>query len=201
MVVRQTSVLCPSSWSADNWHLRYHTGYRFFRLTCVPQNCTQSKIITVWSMQLFTESWRNGPSMLVDLIVMSRDYSYKYFRYFLFREFIHHRFISTWRLTLIFLLQRKKTQISLEPAGTFFSDYDPSLNPTLINSFATAALRIGHSMIRQRFSQTTDQFTQRRLIPTSSAFFNPTSLFSSSSDGIGEILQGLVAQASRGVDR
>ena len=108
MVVRQTSVLCPSTRSADNWHLRYHTGYGFFRLTCVPQNCTQSKIITVWSMQLFIESRRNGPSMLVDLIVMSRDYSYKYFRHFLFREFIHHRFISTWHLTLIFLFTAKE---------------------------------------------------------------------------------------------
>ncbi|XP_067034092.1 peroxidasin-like isoform X2 [Acropora muricata] len=114
---------------------------------------------------------------------------------------LQHITYNEWLPVLFNEKLRKKARISLEPSGTFFNDYDPSLNPTLFNSFATAALRIGHSMIRQSFSQTTDQFTQRRLIPTSSAFFNPTSLFSSSSDGIGEILQGLVAQASRGVDR
>ncbi|XP_068680245.1 peroxidasin-like [Montipora foliosa] len=41
--------------------------------------------------------------------------------------------------------------ILLEPAGTFFTRYDPHVFPDIFNSFSTAALRMGHTLIRGDF--------------------------------------------------
>ena len=89
----------------------------------------------------------------------------------------------------------------LEPAGQFFNGYNPTVNPEIINSFAAAALRVGHTLIRDDFGQFNRQFQQRSFIPAKTAFFDPTSLYSNSGDGIREILLGLVTQASQKVDR
>lgn len=114
---------------------------------------------------------------------------------------IQHITYNEWIPVLFNERLRKNANISLEPAGKFFNGYDASVNPTVINSFVSAALRMGHSMIREKFSQTTDQFIQRRFIAMSDAFFDPSSLFSSSGDGISEILLGLASEVSQGIDR
>jgi len=99
------------------------------------------------------------------------------------------------------IFQRKQANILLEPADQFFKGYDPTVNPEIINSFAAAALRMGHSFVRDDFGQFNRQFKQRGFIPTKTSFFDPSPLYFSSGDGVSEILLGLVAQASQKVDR
>ncbi|XP_078362200.1 peroxidasin-like, partial [Oculina patagonica] len=95
---------------------------------------------------------------------------------------------------------RKHANILLEPAGNFFNGYDPTVNPEIPNAFATAALRVGHTLIRDNFGQFNRQFNQRGFIPTKT-FFDPSPLYSLSGNGMGGILLGLVTQASQKVDR
>lgn len=101
---------------------------------------------------------------------------------------------------ILSLFQRTRANIVLEPTGKFFNGYDPTVNPEIPNAFATAALRVGHTLIRDNFGQFNRQFRQRGFIPTK-AFFDPSPLYSLSGNGLGGILLGLVTQASQKVDR
>lgn len=99
------------------------------------------------------------------------------------------------------LFQREHAHILLKPAGQFYDDYDPSVNVEIMNCFATAAQRMGHSLVRDEFGKINKQLRYRGNIQTKGTFFDPTPLYSKSGDGIGEILLGLVSQASQNVDR
>lgn len=103
-------------------------------------------------------------------------------------------------ITIPFIFQRKRANILLEPSGNYFNDYDPQVNPEIINAFATAAFRMGHSMIRDEFGQFDRQFRQQGFI-SMKTFFDPSPLYSLSKNGISGIFLGLVAQASLKVDR
>ena len=56
------------------------------------------------------------------------------------------------------LLQREREGLLLEPLGQFFEGYDPAKNPEILNSFSTAALRMGHTLIRNAFPRLDSQF-------------------------------------------
>ena len=103
-------------------------------------------------------------------------------------------------ITIPFIFQRKRANILLKPSGNYFNDYDPQVNPEIINAFATAAFRMGHSMIRDEFGQFDRQFRQQGFI-SMKTFFDPSPLYSLSKNGISGIFLGLVAQASLKVDR
>ena len=98
------------------------------------------------------------------------------------------------------IFQRKREKILLEPSGNYFNGYDPEVNPEIINAFATAAFRMGHSMIRDEFGQFDGQFTKQGFV-SMKTYFDPSPLYSLSKNGISGILLGLVAQASLKVDR
>ena len=98
------------------------------------------------------------------------------------------------------VFQRKREHILLETSGNHFNGYDPEVNPEIINAFATAAFRMGHSMIRDEYGQFDGKFRQQGFI-SMKTFFDPSPLYSLSKNGISRILLGLVAQAALKVDR
>lgn len=84
-------------------------------------------------------------------------------------------FICNWSLFSL-LFQREHAHILLKPAGQFYDDYDPSVNVEIMNCFATAAQRMGHSLLRDEFGKFNKQLRHRgiRNIQTKGAFFDPT---------------------------
>ena len=77
--------------------------------------------------------------------------------------------------------------------------YDPSINPGVLNSFATAAFRFGHSLIRPAFDILDKGFNPTgNPLPLRQLFFNNTFI---RSRGIDELLLGLLGNESQAVDR
>ena len=81
-----------------------------------------------------------------------------------------------------------------------FKGYNPFIDPTIPNSFATAAYRFGHSLIRDKLDRLDKNF--RRLgigpLPLRQAFFNPIVYFESL--GTDPILRGMLVNESNPTD-
>ena len=75
------------------------------------------------------------------------------------------------------LFQRQEGGVELEDPGRFFNGYDPSIRSTIINAFATAGLRIGHTLIRENFTVSDGVRFIDRLSQSPVDFFNPGPLF------------------------
>ena len=77
--------------------------------------------------------------------------------------------------------------------------YDSSINPGILNSFATAAFRFGHSLIRPAFDILDKGFNPTGdPLPLRQLFFNNTFI---RTRGIDELLLGLLGNVSQRVDR
>ena len=77
--------------------------------------------------------------------------------------------------------------------------YNASVNPGILNSFATAAFRFGHSLIRPTFDRLDKGFNPTgNPLPLRQLFFNNTFL---QTFGIEQLLLGLLANESQTVDR
>ena len=102
------------------------------------------------------------------------------------------------------LLQREREGLLLEPPGQFFEGYNPSKNPEMINSFSTAALRMGHTLIRNTFVLLNSRFRaqgfSQQFIPVRD-FYNPAVFFREGNNPYGGILLGLVGRLAQQVDR
>ena len=79
-----------------------------------------------------------------------------------------------------------------------YTGYDPSIDGSLPNSFATAAYRIGHSQIQESFTliDVNGNFLQPLYLVD--AFFKPQAL--SDNGGTDTFLRGLLSQQSRRID-
>ena len=84
--------------------------------------------------------------------------------------------------------QRKEYDLVLE-SNDFYGGYHVSVDPSIANSFATAALRYGHSAVGNFYKPCT---------PTAD-FHNPAPLYAE--NGVDAILRGLLNQPAREVDR
>ncbi|XP_064485396.1 chorion peroxidase-like [Ornithodoros turicata] len=78
-----------------------------------------------------------------------------------------------------------------------FSFYDPAVNPTMLNEFAAAAFRMGHTLIDGRFT-TVDAQGQETSFLLEDFYFFPFYLYRGQTD---DILRGLAKQTSQHFDR
>lgn len=100
-----------------------------------------------------------------------------------------------------------RENLTLAPKGEFFEGYDPSVNPTIFNSFGAAVLRVGHTLIRSKFALITNSRVKRSkkrflLAKVDLDFFNPVTLYLGLKiDFIDEILHGLVVEQAQLLDK
>ena len=96
--------------------------------------------------------------------------------------------------------------LGLQPNGTFFEEYDPDADASMRNAFATAAYRMGHSLVRNEFILRDAIFRARgffeRAVPLAE-FYNPAVFFREfpASKALDGIMVGLVSTPGRAVDK
>ena len=92
----------------------------------------------------------------------------------------------------------------LEGDGQFFEGYDPRENAEMINSFSTAALRMGHSLVRNEFILR-DALLRSRGFPEPEIpvkdFYDPAPFFREGNNAVGGIVNGLLLARARQVDQ
>ena len=81
------------------------------------------------------------------------------------------------------------------------SRYDDDIDPSIFNSFATAAYRFGHSMIQGIIQMYTEAGVFQEEYPLNENFFNLEKYHADSGLGMEKILMGLVTQAAQTNDR
>lgn len=96
--------------------------------------------------------------------------------------------------------------LQLEQDGQFYSQYDPTVNPEMINAFSTAALRMGHTLIADVFTLRDSLLRTRgfgvgqpSVIPTKD-FYDPAPFFLRGNNAFGGVAIGLVFQLAQQVD-
>lgn len=80
-----------------------------------------------------------------------------------------------------------------------YRGYNPAVNPNISNVFATAAYRVGHTMLNSQLWRLNNDSTiaEENHINLRDAFFNPTEI---RNNGIDSIVKGLTVQVAQEVD-
>ena len=99
-------------------------------------------------------------------------------------------------------IQRNTYNLILQEAG-YFEGYNDSVNPSAINSFATAAFRLGHSMVRNEYSRHGPTPYNRPFdpVPLKSHYDNPVPFYDVCQGGVDALFRGLFADPGQTVDR
>lgn len=94
--------------------------------------------------------------------------------------------------------QIKFFNLTLLPRGRF-TFYNNKIDPSIPNSLATAALRFGHSTIRNTFIRIAKDLSQFPAIPTKE-FLNPEFLYETEFGGLDSIIRGMAKDEANEVD-
>ena len=102
-----------------------------------------------------------------------------------------------------FFTQRQENNLILESGGHRFTGYDESVNPNVLNAFAGAAYRFGHSMIQNNLNRfgVSPQNREFDTIELKEHFGNPTPVYDVCNGGVDAIFRGLVRDPAQTVDR
>lgn len=86
----------------------------------------------------------------------------------------------------------------LKPFGYSF-DYNPKINPSIANGFATAAYRYGHTLVQGRLDILEENGEVSDQVPLASTFFNPILLYKPGY--FTKFVRGLIGQPAQKYDR
>ena len=102
--------------------------------------------------------------------------------------------------SFLLFFKRRQNGILLEQPGAFFTGYNPNEDVTTFNSLASAAFRMGHSLIRESFGQFSKDFIRLGEVSVT-RFFDPSSLYKLENNGIDGLNLGLVREQAQQFDR
>lgn len=116
---------------------------------------------------------------------------------------IQHITYNEWLPVLFSEETRRNAGVLLEARGQFFTGYDPHVSPAMFNVFSTAALRMGHTLIRGEFQldvRGSNNANDPEL--NSGDFFNPAPLFEKIQgfNPYGLIIRGLALDPAHEID-
>ena len=93
-------------------------------------------------------------------------------------------------------------KISLSSRHDKTTEYDDELDPSITNSFATAAYRFGHSMIQGLIKMlSTSTYGQEKEFQLRDHYFNMENYLLNSGEGMEQLLAGLINQPAQDMDR
>ncbi|XP_067664572.1 chorion peroxidase-like [Haliotis asinina] len=90
--------------------------------------------------------------------------------------------------------------LSLLSSG-YSTDYDETVDPSIRNAFAAAALRMGHSMVRVFFASYSPDYDDLGRTPLRDVFENTHLIISEQNRTVGGFIRGLVTESVQSVDR
>ncbi|XP_071521128.1 salivary peroxidase/catechol oxidase-like [Panulirus ornatus] len=95
--------------------------------------------------------------------------------------------------------EKKMRKYKLSPGGHgYYRGYNTKVNPGILNEFATAAFRVGHSLVAEDLVLLDSHYRPSASIPLVDTFHNPSAVF-----GVGNydgLLRGLVGTTTNMVD-
>ena len=100
---------------------------------------------------------------------------------------------------IVCLRQVRRFGLQLLTGRQRFRDYDRNLDPSIPNSMSAAALRFGHSTVRNTFSRVAENNRRFQSLWVKE-FHNPEFLYDVDNGGIDSIIRGLFTDPAQNID-